>query len=216
RRLARMLAAELALAVAPARGRDDCRDALIDAAATDRDRGAEARAEHRDTLAVDVRMLRQQRERVARRRYLVGAEQEALLALALAAAGHVEAHADITEFFEHRGRSHHVVGGHAAAEAVQDDEPRPLLVRLHALRHADDAGEFQALGCEADALLGHGPPLSPFVPAKAGTQCFLRSLSLSLGPRFRGDERRQRYMAATSLCHAAGLCTVSFDSKWLS
>src|SRR5262249_18120716 len=181
RRLARMLAAELALAVAPARGRDHRCHALIDAAATDRDRGAEARAEHRDTLAVDVRMLRQQRERVAGRRHLVGAEQKPLLALALAAAGHVEAHADIAEPFEHGGRPHHVVSGHPAAEAVQDDEGRTLLVRFHALRHPDNAGEFQALGCEADALLGHRPPLSPFVPAKAGTQYSLKRVRLKPG-----------------------------------
>src|SRR5262249_17257629 len=101
-------------------------------------------------------MLRQECERVARCCHLVGAEQEPLLALALAAARHVEAHADIAELLEHRGWPHHVVGGHAAAEAVQDDERWPPLGRLHALRHADDADEFQAFGWETDALLGHG------------------------------------------------------------
>ena len=54
---ARVLAAELALAVAPAAVGDHRRDALVDAAGIDRDRGAEARADHADAVAVDRRCL---------------------------------------------------------------------------------------------------------------------------------------------------------------
>jgi len=44
-RLTGMLAAELALAIAPAAGRDRGGDTLVDADAVDRDRGSEARAD---------------------------------------------------------------------------------------------------------------------------------------------------------------------------
>src|SRR5262249_50300595 len=154
-RFARMLAAELALAMAPARCREHRGDPLVHTTAIDRDGGAEARAHNGDALAVDARMLREQCERVARRGHLVGAKQQALLAFALAAARHVEAHAYIAEALEHRGRPYHVVGGHAAAEAMQDDEGRPLLAGPEPLGEADDAYELEALGDEADALFGH-------------------------------------------------------------
>src|SRR5262245_26573845 len=100
-------------------------------------------------------MLREQGERVARRSHLVEAKQQPLLAFAIAATRHVEAHADVAELLEHRGRPHHVIGSHAAAEAVQDDEGRPPLTRLEPIRHADNAHELEALGGEADTLFGH-------------------------------------------------------------
>src|SRR4030095_13274947 len=152
RRFARMLAAELALAVAPARCREHGRDARVDAAAMNRDRGAEARSHHGDALAVDAWMLRKQRERIARRGHLVGAKEQPLLACALAATRHVEAHADVAELLEDRGRPHHVVGGHAAAETVQDDEGWPPLAGLEPFGDPDHAGELEAFGGETDAF----------------------------------------------------------------
>ena len=151
----RMLAAEFRLAVAPAGGRYDGGDAGVDAAAIDRDRGPEARPEQRDALAVDVRVLRQRRQRCTRCLHLLGAEQQAPLALALAAAGHVEAHGDVTELLEHGAGREHVAGVHIAAEAVQHDEGAPPLGSLDSVRHAHGAGEREALGFEGDAGLGH-------------------------------------------------------------
>ena len=54
---ARVLAAELALAVAPAAVGDHRGDARVDAAGVDRDRGAEARADDADALGIDRGML---------------------------------------------------------------------------------------------------------------------------------------------------------------
>ena len=84
---ARMLAAELALAVAPAARRDHRGDALVDAADIDRDRGAEARPDH-------ARCGRARRAGCLARKVsaslvacdLLEADQVAALALALAAA----------------------------------------------------------------------------------------------------------------------------------
>src|SRR5262249_422727 len=74
---------------------------------------------------------------------------------ALAATRHVETHADIAELLEHRRRPHNVVSGHAAAEAVQNDEAGTPFTRLEPLRHADDSRQLEAFGGEAHALFGH-------------------------------------------------------------
>src|SRR5262245_51371747 len=100
-------------------------------------------------------MLRQQRKCITGRSHLVRAEEQALLAFALAAAWHVEAHADIAELLEHGGRPHHVVGGHAAAEAVQNDEGGATFASLEPLRDADDSRQLETFRGEARTLLGH-------------------------------------------------------------
>ena len=130
----RMLAAELPLAVAPAARRDRRGDPLVDAADIDRDGGAEARADHADAVAFDVRMLGEEGERVARRLHLLQADQIAARALALAAARHVEAQRDVAELLEHLAGLEHVARTRIAAEAVHDDEGRPALAGLHAVR----------------------------------------------------------------------------------
>src|SRR5690606_24872565 len=81
-----MLAAELALTVAPAAGRDHRRDALVDAPGIDGDRGADTVADHPDPRGVDFRALRQPAQRVARVGALVHAQDETAGAAAVAAA----------------------------------------------------------------------------------------------------------------------------------
>src|SRR5207244_3288311 len=84
----RMLAAELALAVTPATIGDDRRDPLIDPAGIDRDGAAEARADRRDAVGIDRRVLRQRGEGIARVRHLFQADHPCMFALAVAAAAH--------------------------------------------------------------------------------------------------------------------------------
>ena len=159
-RLARMLAAEFPLAVAPAARRDRRGDALVDAADIDRDGGAEARADHADAVALDVRILGEEGQRVARRLHLLEADQVAARAFALAAARHVEAQRDVAELLEHLAGLEHVGRTRIAAEAVHDDEGRPALAGLHAVRHADGAGELECTRLKRDFGLGHAldPP----------------------------------------------------------
>ena len=85
-----MLAAELALAVAPAAVRDHCGDALVDAARVDRYRAAEARADDADARGLDRRMPGEKRQGVAGILDLLEADDAPVLALALAAAAHIE------------------------------------------------------------------------------------------------------------------------------
>src|SRR6516162_4957108 len=61
-----VLAAELALAVAPAAVGDDGGDARIDAAGMDRDRPAETRSDEADACGVDRGVLGKEGERIAR------------------------------------------------------------------------------------------------------------------------------------------------------
>src|SRR5438094_37208 len=86
-----VLAAELALAVAPAAVGDDRGDALVDTTGVDCDRPAEARADEADALRIDRGMLRQERQRAARILDLFKTDDAAEFALAVAAAAHVEA-----------------------------------------------------------------------------------------------------------------------------
>src|SRR5256885_15498783 len=111
----------------PAAGRDRRCDTVVDAADIDRDRSAEARADHADAVARDVRMLGEERQPVARGLHLLQADQVAALAFAIAAARHVEAQRHIAELFEHLAGLEHVARARIAAEAVHDDEGRPSL-----------------------------------------------------------------------------------------
>src|SRR5262249_22652020 len=103
-----VLARELAHAIAPAAVRDHRRDALVDAAGIDRDRAAEARADHRDALPINGRMLREEAERIAGILDLLQADHAAELALAVAATAHAETQNDVAELAQHLGRRLHV------------------------------------------------------------------------------------------------------------
>src|SRR6476660_2465771 len=107
-RLARMLTAELPLAVAPAARCDRRGDALVDAADIDRDGSTEARSDHADAVALDVRMLGQEGQRVARGPDLLKANEIAARAFALAAARHVDPQGDVAELLEHFARLEHI------------------------------------------------------------------------------------------------------------
>src|SRR5262245_3198197 len=139
-----VLAAELALAVAPAAVGNDRRHALVDPAGIDRDRATEARADDADALGIDRRMLGEEAERAARVLDLLEADHSPELAFALAAAAHVEAQHDIAELIQDLGRLHRIGGGLVAAEAVQHQEGGAPFARSHPARHMHDTGELQA------------------------------------------------------------------------
>src|SRR5262249_59136762 len=90
-RRALVLAAKLALAVAPAAVGYDRADASIDAAGIDRHRAAEARSDEADALGIDRGVPGEEGQRVARVLDLLQADHAAEFALAVAAAAHVEA-----------------------------------------------------------------------------------------------------------------------------
>ena len=117
-----MLAAEFALAVAPAAIGNDRGDARIGAAGIDRDRAAEARPDDADPVGIDGRMLRQDIERVAEIFHLFEADDAAELAFALTAAAHIEAHGDIAELAQDPRRLQHIIAFAVGAEAVEHDE----------------------------------------------------------------------------------------------
>src|SRR5580704_6438464 len=96
-----MLAAEFALAVAPAAVGDDGGDARIGAARIDADCAAKARTDDCDAVRIDRRMFGKGFERVAGVFDLFEADNAAELAFTLAAAAHVKAHSDVTKVAEH-------------------------------------------------------------------------------------------------------------------
>src|SRR5262245_14155730 len=150
-----VLAAELALAVAPTAVGDHRRDALVDAAGIDGDRTAEARADDADAFRIDRRMLGEEAQRAARILDLLEADHPPELAFALAATAHVEAQHDIAELAQHLGRLHGVGGGLVAAEAVQHQEGGAPFARSYPARHMHDAGELQPGGRKGDGFFGH-------------------------------------------------------------
>ena len=152
---ARMLAAELALAVAPAARRDRGGHALVHADCIDRDRRAEARPDHADAVALDVGVLGEEAQRIARGLHLLQANEVAARALAFAAARHVEAQRDVAELLEHLAGLEHGGGTRIAAEAMHDDPRRTPLAWLDAVRNAHGAGELAALGNKRDFGVGH-------------------------------------------------------------
>src|SRR4029079_19516145 len=156
----RMLARNLRLAVPRAARGDRRGDTLIDAADVDGDGGAEARADHADAVALDVRILGEEGQRVARRLHLLEADQIAARAFALAAARPVDAKRDVANLLEHLAGFEHVGRTRVAAEAVHDDEGRAAFARLHAVRHADGAGELECTRLKRNLGLGHAldPP----------------------------------------------------------
>ena len=182
---ARVLAAELALAIAPAAIGDDRGDARIDTAGIDRDRAAEARADHADARGIDRGMLGEKRQRIARVLDLLEADYAAELAFALAAAAHVEAQHDVAEFAEHLGGRHGVGGGLVAAEAVQHQKRAAPLGGAHSGRQVHHAGELEPGGGKGDGLLGHGWPLLARSPSDCKHSRAAQSVR-SLSPPGRG------------------------------
>ena len=153
-----MLAAEFALAVAPAAVGDHRGDARVGAAGIDRDRAAETRADDADAVGIDGRMMAEKIERVAEILDLLEADDAAELALALAAAAHVEAQRDIAELAEHPRRSQHVRALAVGAETVQHQKRRAALGRLQALGHTEHAVQAQARRLKTDDLFFHDVP----------------------------------------------------------
>src|SRR5580704_17279021 len=117
-----MLAAEFALAVAPAAVGDDGGDARIGAARIDADCAPKARTDDCDAVGIDGGMLGERFERVAGVFDLFEADDAAELALALAAAAHVEAHGGVTTVAEHLGGRDAGRALAVGAEAVQHQE----------------------------------------------------------------------------------------------
>ena len=156
----RMLAAEFAFAVAPAAIRDHGGDARVGAAGIDADRAAKARADHADTVRIDGRMLGQEIERVAGVLDLFEADDSAEVAFALAAAAHVEAQRDKTEFIEHPRRRDAGRAFAVGAETVQHQERRAPLACPHAVRHAEHSMQAQTRRLKAHDVLTHGGSFS--------------------------------------------------------
>src|SRR4029077_8465780 len=128
----RMLAAEFAFAVAPAAVRDHGGDARVGPAAMAPAGAAEDGADHADAVRVDGGMMAEKIERVAGVLDLLEADDPAELALALAAAAHVETQGDEAEFIEHPRRRDAGRAFVVGAKAVQHQERRALLGRPHA------------------------------------------------------------------------------------
>src|SRR5580698_4536220 len=156
----RMLAAEFALAMAPAAVRDHGGDARIGAAGIDADRAAKARADHTDAIGVDGGMLGQEIERIAGVLHLFEADDAPELAFALAAAAHVEAQGDETEFVEYPRRRDAGRAFAVGAKTVQHQESRAPFARPHAVRHAEHAMQAQTRRLKADDVLTHGGSFS--------------------------------------------------------
>ena len=144
----RMLAAKLAFAVAPSSGGNDGGNAGVHSGGVNRYGGAETAANQGDLLRIDLGMRGEKRERVARVGNLVQADDAAALALAFAAAAHVETQGGVAQGVEHVAGSENVSGIFVAAETVQDDKRGESLAGCRACGNADDAGELQAVGIE--------------------------------------------------------------------
>ncbi len=150
-----VLAAELALAVAPAAVGDHGGDALVDAAGVNGNGAAEARSDQADARGVDRRVRGEEGQRAAGILDLLQADHAAVLAFAVAAAAHVEAQHDVAEIAQHLGRLHRIRRGLVAAEAVQHQEGGALLAGPQPARDVHDAGEFETGGRKGDGFFGH-------------------------------------------------------------
>ncbi len=126
-----MLAAEFAFAVAPAAVGDHSGKARIGAAGIDGDRAAETRADGADAIGIDRGMLGEKRQCIAQIFDLLEADDAAELALALAAAAHIEAQRHIAEFAEHARRRQHGRAFGIRAEAVQHQKRGAALRRCN-------------------------------------------------------------------------------------
>src|SRR3546814_4388470 len=97
-----MLAAKLALAIAPAARGDDAREALFYSTRVAGDRRPKTVADHAHPQRIDARLLGQPVHRVLRIGDLIVAQDIPALAFALAASAKVEAENDIALVRQHR------------------------------------------------------------------------------------------------------------------
>ena len=132
-----MLAFELGGAIAPAGGRNAGGETLIKASGIDGDGGAEAAAHDANARGIHIGMALQQGHGVARVAHLLEADETPMLAFALAAAAHVEAHGHIAQTIEHGGGRHHIAGLLRAAESMKNDEGGALFAGGEPFRQAD-------------------------------------------------------------------------------
>src|SRR4051812_40363232 len=100
-------------------------------------------------------MLRGKIKGVAEVLDLLKADHACVLAFALAAAAHGEAHRDVAKIVEHTGGCQYVRRILVAAEAMQHQEGRALLTRFYAVRNADRAVELQARRGDAESFFRH-------------------------------------------------------------
>ena len=136
-----MLAAEFALAVAPAAVGDHRGDARVGAAGIDADGAAETGTDDGDAVGIDIGVMAEEIERIAGVLDLFETDDAAELALALAAAAHVEAQRDVAEIAEHLCGRDAGRAGAVGAEAVQHQKRRaplrrPADPRARSERHA--------------------------------------------------------------------------------
>ena len=137
-----MLAAELALAVAPTAGRDDGRHPRVRSAGVDRHGGAEAAAHQGDALRVHVGAAGHIAHRAGSIRDLFEANDPPVLPLAIAAAAEVDAHRDVAPRRQLLGHDGLSVAALVAAETVEDDKRRAALAGAKIVRNVHDAGQF--------------------------------------------------------------------------
>ena len=104
---------------------------------------------------IDLRMVGEEGQRVARVLDLLQADHAAEFAFALAAAAHVETQHDVAELAEHLGRLHRIRRGLVAAEPVQHDEGGAPLARPHPARDMHDPRQLESGGRKGDGLFGH-------------------------------------------------------------
>ena len=136
-----MLAAEFALAVAPAAGRDHTGEALVDPGGVDRDRRTEAVADHADARGIDLLARGNEGQRILGIGDLVEAAHLPALALALAAAAQIDAESAVAELLQHARLQFGMRLVLGADEAVQHDEARQPLPRATAFGNMQHAGQ---------------------------------------------------------------------------
>ena len=121
---------------------------------------------------------------------------------------------DVAELLEHLAGLEHVGRTRIAAEAVHDDEGRPALAGLHAVRHADRAGELECARLKRDFGLGHA--LDPPCPRPASLRLVARLRFQDLPddgagvhePRGLADARRKQ-RASRLICKSSRESRVS-------
>ena len=145
-----MLALELALAVPPPARRDHGGDAVVDATGVDGYGGAEAVARHADALGVDLGLLGEPGDGVARVGDLIHAQDVAARAAGLSQPAEIDTQRRVAPAFQHLRLDLGVALVLRAHEPVQHDERRQLRAGLVAIGDVQHAGNLYAVGLEAD------------------------------------------------------------------
>ena len=150
--LGRMLAAEFALAMAPAAGGNHAGNPLVDAAGIDRHRCTEGRPQHADTIRINLAAGLKIGQRRLRYLDLFLADHPAKIALALAATRHVETKCGIAPVVKHFDRAFYVARIAVAAKSMQHDDCRQVGVGRAAFRGVNRAGKRQLAACERNLV----------------------------------------------------------------